>query len=188
MNWQVVATITAPVLALLIGAWLNRRLERRPKLISFLTHAASIPVQPPGGAPFHVHTHTVVVRNAGNAAANNVRLSHAVLPLHYSVFPSVAFNIEQLPSGGADIVFPNLVAGEQISVTYLYQPPLLFSQVNTNAKSDEGFARIVTVLWSPQVSHWQHRGGVALMVVGTIALLYGVLELGMWIWAQAMGA
>lgn len=148
-----------------------------------MSHAASVQVQPPNGAAFNVHTHAVVVRNAGRAPATNVRLSHALLPQNFSVFPSVPYTIENLQGGSADIVFPKLVPGEQVSITYLYYPPVLFSHINTNARSDEGFAKIVTVLWSPQPPKWLQRLALALMSVGVIAIVYALWCLCSALWS-----
>lgn len=187
MNWQPIATIAAPILAFFVGVFVNRRLERSPKVVSFMSNATAVQVHPPNGQPFMVHTHSVVVRNAGRGAANNIRLSHALLPPDFSVYPSVDYTVSQLPSGGTDIVFPNLVPGEQVSVTYLYYPPTLFSHVNTHVKSDEGFAKIVTILWEPQPPKWLRRVSVTLMAFGAGAVIYALMRLGWSVWPMLVG-
>ena len=105
VDWTLFARYVAPVVTLFVGAALNRYLERRPKLITFLSHAAAVAVQPPNGAPFNVHTHSVVVRNAGGKPAMNVRLGHALLP-NYSVYPQVAYQVTPLPAGGSGDCLP----------------------------------------------------------------------------------
>jgi hypothetical protein len=35
IDWNVLATITSPVIALFAGVWINRRFESRPVLISY---------------------------------------------------------------------------------------------------------------------------------------------------------
>jgi hypothetical protein len=185
INWQPVATIAAPIIAFWIGFIANRKLERRPRLVSFISHSASVPVRPPNGFVVNVHTHTVVVRNAGLAPANNVRLSHSYLPQDFIVFPPIPYSVENLQNGAADIVFPKLVPSQQISVTYIYYPPIIVDQVNTACKSDEGFAKIVSVLWNPQPSPWR-RGLVAFLVsvgVITLAILFGWLITVAWSYA-----
>lgn len=42
IDWNVVATIASPVIALLIGAFLNRALANRPKVVSYLGQVSSI--------------------------------------------------------------------------------------------------------------------------------------------------
>lgn len=142
MDWTLFARYAAPVIALLVGAGLNRFLERRPKLITYLGHASAVPITPPQGQPFQVHTHSVVVRNGGKRPATNVRLGHHFLPA-FSVYPSIDYHVVELPGGGKEIVFSSLVPGEQVTLAYLYYPPLLFSGVNSYTKSDDGFAVIV---------------------------------------------
>lgn len=183
MNWQVLATVSAPIVALFVGAALNRRLERRPKLVSFYSQASTVQVQPPEGAPINVRSHTVVVRNTGGAAANNVRLGHATLPPNYSVFPAVNYNVANPPGGGAEIVFPKLVPGEQVSVTYLYFAPIVYSQVNSYCKCDEGLARIVTMLLQQHTPAWQRVTTGVLAVVGAIAIVYLLLQGALQLWA-----
>lgn len=106
-DWTLFSRYAAPIVALLVGAALNRFLERRSKLISFLAHASAIPVQPPSGPALNVHTHSIVVRNAGKKPATNVRLGHVVLP-NFGVFPSIHYQVSSLPGGGSEIVFPTL--------------------------------------------------------------------------------
>ena len=130
-------------------------------------------VRPPNAQQAQVFTHSVVVRNAGRKAANNVRLGHNVLP-DFSVFPAVPYNVAALPGGGSEIVFPSLVPGEQITVTYLYFPPLLWNGVNTYTKSDDGFAQVLNVLPTPQLAPWLQRILWALIILGSITALYAV--------------
>ena len=69
IDWTLFARYAAPIGALFIGAALDRYLERRPKLVSYIAHSSAVTVQPPTGAAFQVHTHSVVVRNAGLSRA-----------------------------------------------------------------------------------------------------------------------
>lgn len=171
MNWQPFATIAAPIIAFFVGFAVNRWLEKRPKLLSFMPHAAAVQINPPNGAPFTANTHSVVVRNAGKAAANNVRLSHATLPVNFTVYPSIEYTTVHLPGGGTDLVFPKLVPGQQVTVTYLYFPPLFVADINTGCRSDEGFAKIISILWAPQQPLWQRAIAFGLMAAGVLGVL-----------------
>lgn len=106
INWLVLSTIIGPLLGGIILVALDRWLERRPKLISWLVHASAVqmPPLPTGGHATIVHTHSVVARNAGRRTANNVRLGHNYLPLSYSVYPPVAYNVQTTPGGVSEIV------------------------------------------------------------------------------------
>ena len=66
---------------------------------------------------------------------------------------------------------------EQITISYLYAPPLLWSQIHAYTKSDEGFAKILNVLPTPQPKKWIVRAFWALAFVGTASLLYLAIEL-----------
>lgn len=175
IDWTLFARYAAPVLALFVGAVLNRFLERKPKLVSYLLHASAISVNPAEAAqPFQVNTHSIVVRNDGSRAATNVRLGHLILP-DFSVFPSVTYDVTDLPGGGREIRFPTIVPHEQITVAYLYLPPTLWSHVNSYTKSDEGFARILQVLPTPpQYSRLFVGTSAVLVIIGLITVLAAV--------------
>ncbi|MCX5864930.1 MAG: hypothetical protein NTW42_07635 [Deltaproteobacteria bacterium] len=171
IDWNAVATIAAPVIALFIGAWVNQRFESRPVLISYFSHVSAFRHTPAGGEPLHINTHSVVLRNAGRQSATNVRLHHAYLP-DFNIFPVVVHNVEVLPDGSKDIVIPVLVPGEEITVSYLYFPPLVAGQVNAGIKCDRGFANQITVLLQRQYPRWFNRTVIALFLVGVVTVCY----------------
>ena len=140
IDWSVVATIGAPIIALFVGAALDRYLERRARVISYLGHVSGIQLTRPEG-PVVVNTHSVVLRNTGGRAATNVRLGHAVLP-DFQIFPDIDYTVKNLPGGQKEIVIPILVPKKDITVTYLYFPPLTWNQVNTHLESDDGPVRV----------------------------------------------
>ncbi|MGH8245064.1 MAG: hypothetical protein ACREUU_01380 [Gammaproteobacteria bacterium] len=98
IDWVAVATIAAPIIALFVGVWVNRRFENRSVLISYYGHVAAFLHHPAAGQPINVHTHSVVLRNAGRRSATNVRLHHAVLP-DFNIWPQLQHNVETLPDG-----------------------------------------------------------------------------------------
>ena len=73
---EVIAKIAGPALSLIVGAQIKHYVEARSKVVSFTGHASAFTIQ--GENPAVIHTHSVVVRNAGRKAATNVRLVHAV--------------------------------------------------------------------------------------------------------------
>jgi hypothetical protein len=174
---EVIAKVAGPVLSLLVGALLKHYTEARSKVVSFIGHASAFTIQG-ANPPVVVHTHAIVVRNAGRKAATNVRLTHAALPINITVYPPVQYSIERRPEGAGEIVFPVLVPKEQVTVSYLYFPPLLWSQINVNTKSDEGFAKILNVIPMPQPNRAVIGGIWALMFVGASFLFYWVVRLG----------
>ncbi|MBI5783524.1 MAG: hypothetical protein HZA69_07265 [Gammaproteobacteria bacterium] len=173
IDWTAVATIAAPIAALFVGVWVNRRFENRPVLISYFGHVSAFLHTPPGGQPIHVHTHSVVLRNAGRRSATNVRLHHTVLP-DFNIWPTVVHHVDTLPNGSRDIVIPTLVPGEEITISYLYFPPVTVNQVNAGIKCDQGFAQPITVLLQRQYPRWLNRTTGILMIAGLVAIVYVV--------------
>ena len=171
IDWNVVATLASPVIALFVGVWVNRLFESRPALISYFGHVSAFRHTPLGGQPLQVHTHSVDLRNAGRKSATNVRLHHTILP-DFNIWPSVIYNIDTLPDGSQDIVIPSLVPGEEITVSYLYFPPVIAAQVNAGVKCDQGIANQITVLLQRQFPHWFNRTVIALLLVGIVTVLY----------------
>jgi len=175
IDWALFTRYAAPILALFVGAILNRFLERRPRLVSYLWHTSAVTLRPPAAPPISVFGHSIVVRNGGKKPAINVRLGHQVLPA-FSVYPSVRYEVVDLPDGSQEIVFPSLVPGEQVTVAYLYFPPTLWNNVNSYTKSDEGFAKIINVLPVQQWSRWLAAVAWLLIAVGLITTVYSIAE------------
>jgi hypothetical protein len=180
IDWLVVATLAGPVLGVLIGLAISRGIEARERLVAYYGHVSSfrVNVDP---EPFWVHTHNVVVRNSGRRAANNVRLGHAVLPQNYNILPDKQHDILELPGGTREIVITRLLPGEEVTVAYLYPPPVTWDKVNTYVKSDEGFARVITVLPQQRYPQWVNVTVGVLMLIGLITIMYLVAATLRWL-------
>lgn len=170
IDWTLVARYAAPLIALFVGAALTRLIEKRPRLATYLANAAAIEIPGLEGGSMRVHTHSIVVRNAGRKAAINVRLGHFDLPA-FSVFPPHDYQVVDVP-GGHEIVFPTLVPMEEVTVAYLYFPPRVWNEVNTYTRSDEGFARVLKVLPTEQLPPWLSRLALFLVVVGGFTTIF----------------
>ncbi|MBN8947629.1 MAG: hypothetical protein J0I74_11010 [Rhodanobacter sp.] len=188
VNWEIAATIAAPVVALFVGAALDRKLERKPRLISFLSHATAVRVNPPEGPPFNINSHSVVVRNVGRLSATNVRLGHNHLPTDFSVWPPAEHEVHRRDDDTAEIVFPTLVPNEQIVVTYLYVSPISFNQINSYTKCDHGFADVVTALTAPMQKPWVKGAITGLATYGAIMLLSAVWQGASWLFQHYIGS
>jgi hypothetical protein len=175
IDWDLVVKIAVPLATLLLGKYLDQLLAKRPKLISYMGHASSFALQ--NGT--QVHTHAIVVRNAGRQTANNIRIGHYYLP-DYQIFPAVQHRVEQVPKGGPELIIEKLVPGEQVTLSYLYFPPTTWAQVNSYAKSDEGLAKILNVIPSPQLPAWQIRLLWSLVGLGILAATYVIVQLIRW--------
>ena len=175
LDADVIAKIAGPAISLIVGAVVRHYTEARARVISFIGHVSAFTLQDEQHTV--VHTHSVVVRNAGRKAAHNVRLTHGVLPINITVYPPVQYGIERNPEGAGEIVIPVLVPKEQITVSYLYFPPLVWNQINTNTKSDEGFAKIINVIPMPQPKKWVLAIVWALVFIGASFLFYWIVRL-----------
>jgi hypothetical protein len=168
-DWMLVATLAAPVVALFVGAGLNRLIERRPNVVAYFAHSSAFKVG--GENPLRVHTHAMVIRNAGKQPAHNVRVSHWFLP-DFNVFPDVDHDVHDLPNGGREIVFPILRPTEQITISYLYFPPRVVTEIHSGIRHDQGFATEVRVLPTPELAPWALHLARGLIILGFVALLY----------------
>ncbi len=176
IEWALISNYAAPILALFLGIILDRFFERRPKLIAYFTHASAFNLNGPPAVT--IHTHGIVIKNVGKRPATDIRVRHNVntFPPNCRVFPDIEYRIENLPGGGVEIVLPVLVPGEQVSISYLYFPPLLFNQIHAGIRHSEGFAAEVTTLPSPQYPAWLRRALWFLLILGAIAFIYLVME------------
>ena len=188
MDWMITATIGAPIVALFVGAALDRKLERKPRLISFFSHASAVRVTPTEGAPFNINSHSVVVRNAGRLAATNVRLGHYQLPNDFSVWPAAEHTVQRREDGTAEVLFPTLVPNEQITITYLYPAPVTFNQINSYTKCDQGFAQVVTALTAPIKSPLAEGFKTGLATYGAIMILSGAWQGIVWLYNHYSGS
>ena len=170
IDWTLVATISAPVLALFIGVFLDRLLERKVNLLVYYGHITSHQLRREN--PITVNTHAIILQNAGRKSATDVRISHDYLPPDYSVFPKVEFSVVELEGGTGEIVIPRMVPGEEIHISYLYYPPITYQQVNGRVRHSEGFAKGIDVLLQRQYPNWVQKTAGALMLVGIVAILY----------------
>ncbi len=175
IDFEAFAKIASPIFTLIAGAIIKRYTEGRPRLLSFLGHVSAFTLQDEQKTV--VYTHAVVVRNAGRMAAKNVRLGHMSLPLNVRVEPQVDHTISRREDGTGEIVIPVLVPREQVTVSYLYFPPLTWNQINSYTKSDEGFARIINAIPTPQPPRPVVWLVWSLMFVGASVLVYWAVNL-----------
>lgn len=171
IDWSIVATIAAPIITLFIGAALNRAIENRPKLIIHYGHVSAFRSHREGQTPLHVNTHSVVIRNTGRKSANNIRVTHNYLP-DYNVYPDVNYEVNDLPGGGKEILFPILTPKEEVTISYLYFPPVTYNQILTHVKSDEGVAKVINVWQVPIRSKPFIAFLWVLLIMGSISAVY----------------
>jgi|TARA_B100000315_G_scaffold83731_1_gene76769 hypothetical protein len=170
IEWSVVATIAAPIIALFIGAALDSYLRKKSKLIAYFGHIADFRIKKVNTTA--VYTHSLVIRNAGKLAANNVRLGHYAMPPDFHISPAIEHEVKNIPDSGQEILFPKLVPNEQITISYLYFVAIEAGRIHSYLKSDEGFAKVIPVITQQRFPKWVGNLTVILALVGIIALLY----------------
>jgi len=174
IDWGTIRDVAGPIFGFFVGLWGERWFGERPRLVANYGHVSSFTVRTTDQPPSIVNTHAVEIRNWGRKPALNVRLAHGVFPDNFRVFPEVEYSVVSLPDGGREIVIPMLRAREQVTISYLYFPPLTFDQINGAVRSDDGFAKIVKLGPISPIPTWVTRTIVLLAVVGAVAIVYGI--------------
>lgn len=117
----------------------------RERIAGLLGTTPQIAASPPPPTQIIVtHTHALVVRNVGKKTAHNVRVAHARFPPGFSIHPPQNHQLNFFGQA-AELIIPTLVAQEQITISYLYFPPTLWSDVIGPVKCDEGMAKSINV-------------------------------------------
>jgi len=160
-----------------VGGLVTHIFERRPRLITYYSHIAEFNA---GNPPGRLHTHSVVIKNRGRAPAHNVRVPHVVPMDNIHVRPVVPYQLVPIPGGGEELVFPVIVATQEVTISYLYFPPLTFNQVNQAIRSDEGMAKFVPMNLTPVLKPWQRHGVLALLFLGIVTAVYFLAEGALW--------
>lgn len=184
IDFDAAIKLLSPLLVALVGGLLKRYTEAKPKLITYLMHSVAHPLpgavpdpeNPQGPGMRSVHTHTIVVMNRGKKTAHNVRIDHAVFPGSHVLVPPVNHTVTNGQDGSAEILIPTLVPNEQISISYLYFPPLTWNQISGWVKCDEGMARAIQVIPSmppPKPLQWFLW---TMVFVGTSTIVYWLLR------------
>jgi hypothetical protein len=180
INIDVIGKLVAPILTAVVGLLAKRYFEARPKLITYLIHTSAIPLGDEKNT--NVNSHSIVVRNSGKKTAHNVRIGHNFLPA-FQIFPQLSHEVLKGKNNSAEIFLPTLVPGEQITISYLYFPPDLWSQVHSYCKSDEMAAKYINIIPSVQLNKIQTTVIWSLLFIGASTIVYWLIY-WIWVWAQ----
>lgn len=178
IDWNIAVQIAAPIIAIFVGAALNRFLNERPRLIAYYGHVASHSfnnTEVEGQKVTHINTHAVVIRNNGNKTATNVRISHNVLP-DFKIYPVTDYQVNDLASGGKEIVIPRVSPKREYTISYLYFPPVTYDRINSYIESDTGSAKVVNVRLQQIFPRWINFLVGSSMLLGLITFIYILYE------------
>lgn len=180
IDWNIVTQIAAPIFAVFVTAIVSRYLSERPKLIAYYGHVASHTFNSvvEGQKITHLNTHAVVIRNNGNKTATNVRISHNVLP-DFKIYPETEYQINDLPSGGRELVIPRITPKREYTISYLYFPPVTCNQISSFIDSDTGAAKIVNVRLQQIFPRWVNFFVSSNILLGLVAFIYIAYEVAL---------
>ncbi len=176
IDWNLVKEIIIVVVSLVIGGFVKQWFERKPRVVYFVSHASSFRLKDiERDEDLWSNTHSIILRNTGRRTAKNVRISHRDQSIQFNIFPSIRYEVSNLPDGGAEIVIGQLVPKEVIEISYLYFPPLTYLNVMGEIKHDEGFAQLQPVLFQRQFPKALNIIVGILTLLGAITLIYFVI-------------
>jgi hypothetical protein len=183
MDSEQIIKIVSPVLTLIFSAIVKYYTEEKSKIISYYGHISAFELHEHN---LDIYSHSIIVRNSGRKSANNIRVCHQVLPPNIplpniTIHPAVQYSIEKNPEGAMEIVIPVLVPKEQVTISYLYFPPLTVNQINSYTKSDDGLAKIVNIIPTPEPSKILLAVIWILIFIGGSFVLYWVIKLVLYI-------
>ena len=176
---DLVAKVSAPFVTVVGTFLLARYFSERPSLIVYVVHSSTFNVNnaPSNQPDAKVNAHSIVVRNQGRKAAHNVQIGHNVLPINYQVYPHVVHDVTKMSGEAGEIVIPVLVPQEQVTIAYLYWPPLVMPNIHSYFKSDEGLANVINVIPTRQWPKWLILLFWGLATIGATLVAYFLLKL-----------
>ena len=169
MDWGLVFNVVYGVAIIFIGCHITDFHNSRKKLISHYGHVGVFKLK----SGQNVYTHSVIVSNIGYRPIENVKLGHTVLPENIDIYPQIEYIIS---NNGKEILIPKLVGKEQVTISYLYFPPVTYKDINSYIKSDSGFAKEIDTVLLPKVSKWKIYIIYFLIMMGTASIIYLIYQ------------
>ena len=179
MEFDTFAKLLAPAITAIVVFLLKKYFDAKPNLITYMVHASAIPLHDEKNNS--VNTHSIVVRNSGKKTAHDVRIGHNYLPPSFQLFPLLNHELIKMEGDAAEILIPTLVPNEQITITYLYFPPITWHQINSYCKSDEMNAKYINVIPTQQPSRPVLALLWILLFIGTSTVVY-FSSIRIWNW------
>ena len=177
IDWSVFFQIATPVVTACVTVFVTKYFSERERLIAHYGHIASHALNSvvKGREVTHINTHAVVIRNDGNKTATNVRISHNVLP-DVKIYPETDYRIMDLPSGGRELLIPRITPKKDYTISYLYFPPITYSDIRANIESDAGPAKVIDVRLQRIFPWWFNLLCLIAVILGLVTFFYIVYE------------
>lgn len=172
VDFEVVARLLAPAVSALLTAVVKRFAESRAALTTYVGNVSTFELSDEHRTK--VFTHSLFINNRSPKPIENVRVVHHIMPPHVYLFPRIEHTIS--PDTG-EIIIPRLVPKEGITISYLYNPPLMCGQVHLHVKSDAGFAKQIDVVEIVKPSAALKWAMLLLTFVGASYVIYWAIKL-----------
>lgn len=169
--------ITYSSVLVVIGIFLDRIFESRPKLVTYYGHVAAgkLRIANENMSAIQINTHSIVIANRGRKPALNVRVGHYPIISHVknmvAIYPESGFNVNVIPDVGEEIVFDRLLPKQSIMINYIYSG-LTFNQITRYVRFDEGEAKFLPVVISRQYPKWLVNTFGVIVFIGFITTIY----------------
>jgi len=180
-DWKFISELAFPAFTGLGGWFLKTYFEKKPLLIAYYGHIAALSTTDTDGKKFPVFSHSVIIKNNGKLVSKNIRIRHCHLPNSFEIHPPVPYFVVDLERGYKEIVIAQLIPKQQITISYLYFPPVDYSKIHDGILSDEGYAKVIDMIPVPQLKKWQQWIAYILLFVGGLTCLGWLYKLGLFI-------
>ena len=179
IDWIIFSQIAGPIFAAALGAVAHWWFTRGPRLVVYFGHTSAFTIgwdHDNSATPTTIHTHTLIIRNIGRAAANNVRVGHNVWPNYFDVQLPTQHRVEDVPNSNTkEIVINKMVSCDEVHISYIYFPPLTWQQIHTSVKSDEGQATGWRVALQRVFPRWFNVQATVFYLIGIVAAIYVIV-------------
>jgi len=172
MDWSALIKAVWSVALLVIGAGLQKLLERKPHVTYYVGPWSAFV----GSSPTTFHTHWIVIKNLGKKSATDVRVRHELRTETFYVIPQIPHSDPDMPGGGFEIVFPRLVPQEEVAISYMHSQP--FNNFRGQITHADGSAVEAAAILRPGYPAWLTSLVVLLALVGLIAILFVAIVVG----------
>lgn len=174
---EVINGIVVGVITIIIGLIIQKILERRSRLIYYITNVSAFAV-PDTNPPLNLFFHSLVIRNQGKKEAEEVEICHNFPITLYKIYPNK--NVSFKESASADrpiLLIDSLAPGETITLTYLQYAPLNLHFLYQYIKSKEGLAKQITMALQRIFPKQVNYVIVAFLIWGIFCFLYFLSKL-----------
>lgn len=142
---EILDGIIVGVITLAIGVIIGKILERRSRLVYYLTDIAMFKITELDPS-LELYFHSLVIRNNGKKEAQDIEICHGFHAKYYNIYPNKTITWKKSESPDNPIMLiDNLAPKEMVTITYLERYPHSLDLLYQYIKSKEGLARKISV-------------------------------------------